>query len=97
MTRRRQQTAEPKSCGPALRKAPAGLLRGTGDGTFKWLAAGQERPSLVALQWDSQSDKAELKRDGTKRESEGVIVPMKRGRRTSRREGPLLESSDRRR
>ena len=76
---------------------PAGLLRGIGDGMIGRLTAEQERPSLAAFEWDGQSDKAEPKRDGAKRESEGVIVPTKRGRRTSRREGPLLESSDPRR
>jgi retron-type reverse transcriptase len=52
---------------------------------------------LAALQWDGRSDKAEPKRDGAKRESEEAVVPKKRGRTTSRREGPLLESSFRKR
>ena len=51
----------------------------------------------MALEWEDRSDKAEPKRDGAKRESEGVVVPRKRGRTTSWREGPLLESSDLRR
>ena len=34
-----------------------------------------------------------LKHPGAKRKSEGAEVPMKQGRTTSRREGPLLESS----
>ena len=92
MSRRRQQTAEPENCGPASGLSPAGLLRGTGDGTSGWPAAEQERPSL-ATRRGSRSDKAEPKRKGAKRESEGVVVPVKRGRTTSRREGPLLESS----
>jgi len=87
-----------KDCGArelwtSLGNIPAGLLRGIGDGRFERPTAEQERPSLAALEWDSRSDKAEPKRDGAKRESEGVVVPRKRGRRTSRREGPLLESS----
>jgi hypothetical protein len=53
----------------------------------------QERPSLAALEWDGRSDKAEPKRDGAKRESEGAVVPRKRGRTTSWRKGPLLEWS----
>lgn len=53
----------------------------------------QERPSLAALEWDGPSDKAEPKRDGAKRESEGAIVLMKQGRTTLRKEGPLRESS----
>ncbi len=93
MPRRRQQTAEPENCGPASGQPPAGLLRGKGDGTIERPAMEQERPSLAALERDDLSDKAEPKREGAKRESEGVIVPMKRGRTTSRREGPLLESS----
>jgi hypothetical protein len=93
MSRRRQQTAEPENCGPASGPPPAGLLRGTGDGTIGRPATEQERPSLAALEWDSRSDKAEPKRDGAERESEEAVVPMKRGRRTSWREGPLLESS----
>jgi hypothetical protein len=78
-------------------RAPAGLLRGTGDGTCAQPTAEQERPSLVALEWDNRRDKAEPKRAGAKRESEEAVVPAKRGRRTSWREGPLLESSFRRR
>lgn len=97
MSRRRQQTAEPKNCGPVLGAPAAGLPRGIGDGTLGRPAAEQERPSLAALQWDDRSDKAEPKRDGAERESEEAVVPMKRGRTTSRREGPLLESSFRKR
>lgn len=52
---------------------------------------------MAALQWDGRSDKAEPKRDGAERESEEAVVPRKRGRTTSRREGPLLESSFRKR
>jgi hypothetical protein len=57
------------------------------------LAMEQERPSLAALEWDDRSDKAKPKRDDAERESEGVVVPMKRGRTTSWREGPLRETS----
>lgn len=52
---------------------------------------------MAALQWDVRGDKAEPKHRGAKRESEEAVVPMKRGRTTSRREGPLLESSFRKR
>lgn len=97
MSRRRLKTAEPESCGPASGQPPAGLPRGTGDGTLRRPTAEQERPSLAALEWDGRSDKAEPKRDGAERESEGVVVPEKRGRITSPREGPLLETSDLRR
>ena len=76
MSRRRQQTAEPESCGPASGPPPAGLLRGTGDGTYGRLATEQERPSLAALQWDDRGDKAEPKRS---RCQEGV-----RGGRSTR-------------
>ena len=48
---------------------------------------------MAALEWDGRSDKAEPKREGAERESEEAVVPKKRGRTTSWREGPLLESS----
>lgn len=62
MSRRRQQTVEPENCGPASGLSPAGLPRGRGDRTIGRRAAGQERPSLAALEWDARRDKAEPKR-----------------------------------
>jgi hypothetical protein len=93
MARRRQKTAEPEDCGPASgkssRRTPPGY-RGRDERTAD---NGTGEILLGALEWDGRSDKAEPKRPGAKRKSEGVEVPKKRGRITSRREGPLLESS----
>jgi len=63
----------------------AGLLRGTGNGTRGRSATELERPSPVAPWGANRVDKAEPKRRGAGRESEGFIVP-----RTARRVQPCV-------
>ena len=76
---------------------PAGLSRDIGDGMRARPAAEQERPSSMALEWEADAIRRSRNAGGIERESEEAVVPMKRGRRTSRREGPLLESCFRKR
>jgi len=93
MPRRRQKTAEPENGGPASGNPPQDSSGGQGTGCRTEQAEEQERPSLAALEWDDRDDKGNRNATGAKRESEEAVVPMKRGRITSWREGPLVESS----
>src|SRR5947209_4709825 len=47
----------PRAVDQPREQPPAGLPRGTGDGTTGRPAAEQERPSSAALQWEVRSDK----------------------------------------
>jgi hypothetical protein len=62
-----------------------------GGGTFPEKDAEQERPYLAAWSGEDREYKAgRLKSSGARRESEGLVVPMKACKRTRRREGALL-------
>ena len=85
MSRRRRNTAG------ATGEAPAGPLRGMGDGTFRRRSAEQERPYLAALSGKDRAYKAgRLKARGARRESERPEVPEKVRNITHWREGALL-------
>jgi len=62
-----------------------------GGGTFPEKNAEQERPYLAAQSGEDRWYKAgRLKSSGARRESEGLVVPMKARKKTRWREGVLL-------
>ena len=75
-----------------LRTLPG--YRGRDAGTVD---GGTGETLLDALEWEADAIRRSRNAIGVERESEEAIVPGKRGRTTSWREGPLLESSFRKR
>jgi len=62
-----------------------------GGGTFPEKSVEQERPYLAAKSGEDRWYKAgRLKSSGARRESEGLVVPMKARKTTRWREGALL-------
>jgi len=63
-----------------------------GGGTRGQIGTEQERPYLAATSGEDRGYKAKPKVCGAGRESEGLVVPMKVGKRNHWREGALLWS-----
>jgi len=78
---------------PSQGAPPQDSSGGQGTGCRTVSTEGQERPSWAALEWEDRGDKGNRNAVGAQRESEEAVLPMKRGRITSWREGPLVESS----